>query len=212
MPPVASSNRPRLSLSAPVKAPRSWPKSSDSTSVSGSAAQLKLKSRLLVNEFLGVPDCPGLWAVGDSAAVPDGNTGATHPPTAHHALREGRTAARNIEATILGRPLTPFAYSTQWQLATIGRGTVAMVFGFRFSGFVAWWLWRTVYVMKLPRLTKKLRVLASWTLDLLFGTALEQLVILRESRPPRSGSTECALGTNAGSRTAEPHTTSVRLL
>jgi NADH:ubiquinone reductase (H+-translocating) len=119
--------------------------------------------------------------VGDSAAVPDGTTGSTHPPTAQHALREGRTAARNIEATILGRPLTPFAYSMQGQLATIGRRTgVAMVFGLRFSGFVAWWLWRTVYVMKLPRLTKKLRVLASWTLDLLFGTEIEQLVTLRD--------------------------------
>lgn len=51
----------------------------------------------------------------------------------------------------------------------------------RFSGFVAWWLWRTVYVMKLPRLTKKLRVLASWTLDLLFGTEIEQLVTLRDA-------------------------------
>ena len=141
----------------------------------------KLKGRLLVNEFLGVPDVPGLWAVGDSAAVPDGTTGNTHPPTAQHALREGRTAARNIEATILGRSLTPFAYSMQGQLATIGRRTgVALVFGLRFSGFVAWWLWRTVYVMKLPRLTKKLRVLASWTLDLLFGTEIEQLVTLRD--------------------------------
>jgi NADH dehydrogenase len=96
-------------------------------------------------------------------------------------LREGRTAAKNIEATILGRPPTPFAYSVQGQLATIGRRTgVAMVFGLRFSGFVAWWLWRTVYLMKLPRLTKKLRVLASWTLDLLFGTEIEQLVTLRD--------------------------------
>jgi NADH:quinone reductase (non-electrogenic) len=141
----------------------------------------KLKGRLLVNEFLGVPDFPGLWAAGDSAAVPHGTTGSTHPPTAQHALREGRTAAKNIEATILGRPLTLFAYSMQGQLATIGRRTgVAMVFGLRFSGFVAWWLWRTVYLMKLPRLTKKLRVLASWTLDLLFGTEIEQLVTLRD--------------------------------
>jgi hypothetical protein len=55
-----------------------------------------------------------------------------------------------------------------------------MVFGLRFSGFAARWLWRTVYVMKLPRLTKKLRVPASWTLDLLFGTEIEQLVALRD--------------------------------
>ena len=141
----------------------------------------KPKGRLVVDEFLRVPDFPGLWAAGDSAAVPRRAPAQVHPPTAQHALREGRTAARNIEATILGRRLTPFAYATQGQLATIGRHTgVAMVFGVNFSGFVAWWLWRTVYLMKLPRLTKKLRVLASWTLDLLFGTEIEQLVTLRD--------------------------------
>jgi NADH dehydrogenase len=141
----------------------------------------KLNGRLAVDEFLRVPDLAGVWAVGDSAAVPDGDTGNTHPPTAQHALREGRTAARNIEAAIVGRTLTRFAYSMQGQLATIGRRTgVARVFGVRFSGVAAWWLWRTVYVMKLPRLTKKLRVLASWTLDLLFGTEIEQLVTLRD--------------------------------
>jgi NADH dehydrogenase len=66
-------------------------------------------------------------------------------------------------------------------LATIGRHTgVAMVFGFKFSGFIAWWMWRSVYLMKLPGLAKKLRVMLDWTLDLFCGRAIEQLITLRD--------------------------------
>ena len=141
----------------------------------------KEKGRLLVNEFLGVPEVSGLWAAGDSTAVPDGKTGKFHPPTAQHGLREGHVAAQNIEAAILGRPLKPFAYRTQGQLATIGRRTgVALVFGLKFSGFVAWWLWRSVYLMKLPSLAKKLRVMVAWTLDLFFGREIEQMITFRD--------------------------------
>jgi hypothetical protein len=55
-----------------------------------------------------------------------------------------------------------------------------MVFGIKFSGFIAWWFWRSVYLMKLPRLAKKLRVMASWTLDLFFGQEIEQMITLRD--------------------------------
>jgi len=89
--------------------------------------------------------------------------------------------AKNIEATILGRPPQPFVFTTLGQLATIGRRTgVAKVFGIKFSGFVAWWLWRMVYLMKLPRLPKKLRVIVDWTLDLLFSREIEQMITLRD--------------------------------
>jgi NADH dehydrogenase len=66
-------------------------------------------------------------------------------------------------------------------LASIGHRTgVAMMFGIKFSGFVAWWFWRSVYLMKLPRLAKKLRVMASWTLDIFFGQEIEQIVTVRD--------------------------------
>ena len=55
-----------------------------------------------------------------------------------------------------------------------------MVFGVKFSGFIAWVLWRTVYLMKLPRLPKKLWVMLSWTLDLLFARDIEQMITLRD--------------------------------
>src|SRR6266566_10063270 len=141
----------------------------------------KERGRLLVNEFLGVPGVTGLWAAGDCAAVPDSKTGRFHPPTAQHGLREGLIAAKNIEAAIQGRPLKPFIFTTLGQLASIGRRTgVAMVFGIKFSGFVAWAFWRTVYLMKLPRLPKKLRVMVAWTLDLFFARDIEQMLTLRD--------------------------------
>ena len=141
----------------------------------------KERGRLVVDEFLSVPGVPGLWAAGDCAAVPVSETGEFHPPTAQHGLRQGLIAARNIKAAILGRPLTPFIFSTMGQLATIGRRTgVATVFGLRFSGFIAWSLWRAVYLMKLPRLTKKLRVTVSWILDLFFAREIEQMITLRD--------------------------------
>jgi NADH:ubiquinone reductase (H+-translocating) len=141
----------------------------------------KERGRLLVDEYLSVPGVSGLWAAGDCAAVPDVKTGKFHPPTAQHGLREGLLVAKNIEAAIAGRPPRPFVFTMLGQLATIGRRTgVAMVFGVKFSGFIAWWFWRSVYLMKLPRLAKKLRVMMSWTLDLFFGREIEQMITLRD--------------------------------
>lgn len=141
----------------------------------------KVKGRVKVDEFLEVAGHDGVvWAVGDCAAVPDGQ-GGLQPPTAQHGLREAVAAARNIEAAVDGTAKRPFRFSTLGQLASIGHYSgVAEVFGIRFSGFVAWWLWRSVYLAKLPGLAKKLRVAISWSLDLLFAREIEQLVTLRD--------------------------------
>ena len=142
----------------------------------------KERGRLLVNEYLAVPEVSGLWACGDCAAVPDGyETGKFFPPTAQHGMREAITAAKNIEAAIDGRALQPFTFTTLGLLATIGRRSgVAMVFGLKFSGLIAWAMWRGIYLMKLPRLAKKLRVMMDWTLDLLFGREIEQMITVRD--------------------------------
>jgi NADH dehydrogenase len=145
----------------------------------------KERGRIAANEYLQVPGFAGLWTAGDCAAVPDltaspARTGF-HPPTAQHGMREAVTAAKNIERTILGRPLKPFRYRTMGMLASIGHHTgVASFFGFKFSGFIAWWMWRSVYLAKLPRLVKKLRVMMAWTFDLLFGRDIEQMITLRD--------------------------------
>jgi len=139
------------------------------------------RGRVVVDETLAVPGWSGVWALGDCAVVPDVRTGKPHPPTAQHALREARTAAANMCAAIDGRPAVPFSFRTIGQLAAIGRRTgVARVFGIKFSGFLAWWLWRTIYLSKLPRFEKKVRVALDWTLDLLFPKDFVQFMTFRE--------------------------------
>jgi len=141
----------------------------------------KEKGRIRANEYLQVPGFTGLWAAGDCAAVPDLTSNGFYPPTAQHGMREALTAAKNIERITLGRPLKAFRYRTMGMLASIGHHTgVASMFGFKFSGFIAWWMWRSVYLAKLPRLAKKVRVMMAWTLDLLFGRDIEQMITLRD--------------------------------
>jgi NADH:ubiquinone reductase (H+-translocating) len=137
------------------------------------------RGRLKVNATMEVPDWPGVWALGDCASVPDPE-GKPYPPTAQHALRQGRVVAQNVTAAIRGGRKRPFVFSALGQLAAIGRRTgVANVFGFNFSGFIAWWLWRTIYLSKLPRFEKKVRVALDWTLDLLFAKDLVQFTTER---------------------------------
>jgi NADH dehydrogenase len=140
----------------------------------------KQGGRILVDDCLAVTGVAGLWAAGDCAAVPDG-TGKFYPPTAQHGMREAVAAAKNIARAIAGEPPKPFRYKTIGMLASLGHHTgVAMVFGMKFSGFVAWWMWRSVYLAKLPRLAKKLRVAVDWTLDLFFGREIEQTITARD--------------------------------
>ena len=144
--------------------------------------------RLPVNEYLELTDWPGVWALGDCAVIPDKLTGGYHPPTGQHALREGRTVARNVAAAIRGGAKQPFVFKTLGQLAAIGRRTgVARILGINFSGFIAWSLWRAIYLSKLPRLEKKLRVILDWTMDLLFSKDLVQFQTIRGAAASHAG-------------------------
>jgi NADH dehydrogenase len=136
----------------------------------------KEKGKLIVDENLEIPGLPGVWALGDCAAIRDRQSGKLHPPTAQHALRQGKVVAHNVIATVRGAAKKPFVFSTIGQLAAIGRRTgVANILGINFSGFIAWWMWRTIYLSKLPRLEKKVRVALGWSLDLFFSKDLVQL-------------------------------------
>lgn len=130
---------------------------------------LHKNGRIAVDETLQVVADPNIWALGDSAAVPDVITGKLCPPTAQFALRQGTMLADNLAAVVRGRTPRPFRHKSLGLLAGLGRrSAVAEIFGLRFSGFLAWWLWRTIYLLKMPGFERKLRIALDWGLDLFF--------------------------------------------
>jgi NADH dehydrogenase len=154
------------------------------------------RGRVVANAYLEVPGWPGVWALGDCAVIPDPHTGKPCPPTAQHALRQGRVLADNLLAAIGGGQKQPFTFKTIGLLASIGRRTgVAQILGVNFSGFVAWWLWRTIYLSKLPRLEKKVRVALDWLLDVVFS---KDLVQFRTRRAPTMSLAEAEPAPAAG--------------
>lgn len=153
------------------------------------------RGRVLANEYMQVPDWSGVWALGDCALVPDPDKpGTFYPPTAQHAIREAKVLAQNIVASLRGGDLRPFRFKIIGQLAAIGRRSgVAEIYGLKFSGYIAWLLWRTIYLAKLPGWQNKIRVAIDWTLDQVFSKNIVQLPILQaptisESEGPRTSS------------------------
>jgi NADH dehydrogenase len=157
--------------------------------------------RVVANDYLQVPNWPGVWALGDCALVPDPlNPGKFYPPTAQHAIRQAATLATNIVSSMRGRSLQPFKFKIIGLLAVIGRRHgVAEILGWQFSGIIAWCLWRAIYLSKLPGLQKKVRVAIDWTLDLIFSKDLVQLPTLRSASISEAESS--STGTNGSSKT-----------
>jgi NADH dehydrogenase len=149
---------------------------SPSPALKGIACDLDGRGAIPVDSYLEVPAWPGVFALGDCASIPDPRTGKPYPPTAQHAIREAAIAAKNVAASLGVGESEPFVFDTIGQLAVLGHRTaVAELKGWRFSGFLAFWMWRTVYWAKLPRLDRQIRVAVDWTLDLLFPPDTVQL-------------------------------------
>ena len=133
-------------------------------------------ARLMVDRSLKVEGAENVWALGDCALVPTPDGRGVCPPTAQHALRQGSTAAHNIVAAIRGGPPKTFDFKGLGQMGALGhRSAVAEIMGIKISGFLAWWMWRTIYLMKLPGWGRRLKVATSWTLDLLLPAELVEL-------------------------------------
>ncbi|HEX5083682.1 MAG TPA: FAD-dependent oxidoreductase [Blastocatellia bacterium] len=137
-----------------------------------------------VDSALAVPGQAGLWAVGDCAAVTDAKNGKPCPPTAQFALREARAVARNIHASVNGKPPAPFHFDSLGALCVVGHQTACAELtipfarnkSVRFSGLLAWLMWRGIYLSKLPGLERKVRVLIDWVIELFFPRDIVQTI------------------------------------
>ncbi|GLZ07726.1 hypothetical protein Acsp03_51920 [Actinomadura sp. NBRC 104412] len=121
-----------------------------------------------VDRTLRAFELEDVWAIGDCAHIP-GPDGAPYPPTAQHAIREGKAVADNIAAVLKGRRPRPFRFTTLGIFVALGHRTAAgEIRGRPFSGLTAWLLWRGIYLAKLPGLERRVRVLLDWALELVF--------------------------------------------
>ena len=141
----------------------------------------KEKGKLLVNTGLELKDYEGrVWALGDCAAIKT-VAGTRVPPTAQHAIREATTAAINIAAAVRGGNRAQFAFEGLGTLGSLGHGAaVAQVFGIKLSGLVAWFLWRCIYLIKMPGWNRKVRISIDWLLQLVFPPELAQTKVASE--------------------------------
>lgn len=148
--------------------------------------ELDKRGAIVVDSTLSVPGHPGVWAVGDCAAITDAKTGKPCPPTAQFALREGEIVAHNLYASLKGKPLKPFHFDSLGALCLVGHHTacaeVTLPFArdqsVRFSGLIAWLMWRGLYLSKLPGLERKIRVLTDWIIELFFPRDIVQTIDL----------------------------------
>src|SRR3954452_18606986 len=153
--------------------------------------------RIRTDRTMRVEGFDNVWAIGDAASVPDpAQLERPSPPTAQHAIRQGRRVARNVAATIGNGRVRPFTYKTLGVFVDMGRGeAVASTLGIKWRGAPAWWLPRTYHLAMMPGIKRKLRLLVDWNVGLIFGRDASELGGL--GHPPRLGE-ESAGGTGAG--------------
>lgn len=138
----------------------------------------KANGALLTEADMRLQGIECAWAIGDCARIANATDGWACPPTAQFAERQGQQVAENIARAFRGRSTRPFAFKPIGQLCAIGRHTaVAELFGWRGSGFLAWCIWRLVYLAKLPSWSRRVKVAGDWAWELLFARDLMALRI-----------------------------------
>ncbi|MBI3667463.1 MAG: FAD-dependent oxidoreductase [Acidobacteria bacterium] len=138
----------------------------------------KDQGRLLGNVHLELQDYEGqVWVIGDCASLKT-VSGNSVPPTAQHAIREAKTVAANITAAIRGGNRAAFAFEGLGKLGSLGHhSAIAEIFGIHVSGFLAWLIWRMIYLMKMPGFNRKVLIATDWLMGLLFPPDLVQLKV-----------------------------------
>jgi len=138
------------------------------------------KGKIMINDFLEVEKFPGVFAIGDCALFVDPVTNRPFPPTAQIAEAQAKMAAKNLISLIKNSKKEKFVYHSKGQLAIIGKRTgIATFLGVNISGFLAWLIWRNVYLSKIPTFDKKTRVFLDWMIDLFFDRDVSRLKLMK---------------------------------
>jgi len=154
-----------------------------SSFVSALGLPMTKEGRVITDQYLEVPDHPGVFALGDAAAVPAAEGGMS-PQTAQHAFRQGIVAGRNVAAGLGHGEKETFDYRDRGLAVTLGKWQgVAEVKGYTFTGFLAWWMGRSYHLLMIPGLARKARVVTDWTIGLLFPRDIAQLGALGKPTP-----------------------------
>jgi len=134
------------------------------------------KGRLKTDPDMKVSGTTNLWSLGDCALVPNAFDGRTSPATAQFAMQQARQLAENLKSTSQRAATKPFKFHPRGMLASIGhRNAVAVIYGVKLSGFFAWFLWRGIYLAKLPTFSRKLEVAMNWACGIPFPPNIVQL-------------------------------------
>lgn len=150
------------------------------------------KGRLATGPDMKVEGTRNVWALGDCSLVPNAYDGRPCPPTAQFAMQQAPQLALNLKRVMKGAATQPFHYHPRGMLAAIGhRNAVAEIYGLKVSGFIAWFLWRSVYLAKLPTFARKLEVAMDWAWSLLFPANIVQLEFRHATPSHRAEPSSC---------------------
>src|SRR3989304_847419 len=126
--------------------------------------------KVQVDKFLRLIGYPNVFALGDCAEIIDTTTGKPYPPTAQHAIHQSQTVSHNLNVLLTGKDkMNQFSYHSKGMMATIGkRNAIVSIFGYNLQGIIPWLIWRTYYVLQMPSIGKKIKVILDWTVDSFF--------------------------------------------
>jgi NADH dehydrogenase len=160
------------------------------------------RGRVICGADLRVEGMPEVFCAGDCASVPDlskDDPEARTAPSAQHAVRQAKVLADNIVAHLRNRPLTPYKHANAGSVASLGlyKG-VAMIYGIKMRGIIAWFLHRTYHVSRMPTWNRRIRIVFDWTGALFLG---REVVSLGQINEPKADFSRVI---DAGRRPAEP--------
>jgi NADH dehydrogenase len=146
------------------------------------------KGRLKTLPDMRVKGTTNIWALGDCSLVPNVYDGQPCPATAQFAIRQAQQLSENLRRASQGLATKPFYFRPRGILASIGHhNAVAVIYGIKLSGFIAWFLWRGIYLSKLPTLSRKIEVAISWFCSIPFPPNIVQLRLSKKLPPGARG-------------------------